>query len=173
MSNRPTRDEFEAGKKWERPAAEALAQKLWPGSKVVEHQPHSHIDLAVVSPEGRFICQLEVKRRFVNHDTYPTTMVLWEKHDAARFTKRFFNAPTLCLIVFDDRVGFFHLENAPTGKEIKSRRDRPGSEKLYALYDVNIMVWQDDLLEPIRAAVAAIDAAKAAENTTEDDIPSI
>lgn len=173
MSNRPTRVEFENGRKWERPAAEALVQKLWPGSKVVEHQPYSHIDLAVISPEGRFICQLEVKRRFVNHDAYSTTMVPWEKHDAGRFAKRYFNVPTLCLIVFDDRVGFFHLEKAPTGKEIKGRRDRPGSEKLYALYDINRMVWQDDLLEPIKQAVSLIEAQREADNATEDDIPLI
>ena len=168
MSNRATPESLAEGRRWERPAGEALIAKRWPGSRLVEHQAFSHIDLGVVRADGLFICGLEVKHRGGAHNAFARTMVLWDKHEAAVFFKKYFNAPTYCLLVFDDRVGILNLEDAPADKKVIARGDREDSEKLYALYALTQITWLDDLLEPIKTRVEAEKAAEA-----EDDIPGI
>ncbi len=151
MSNRPTKSQLQDGEKWELPSAEALATVLWPEATIVKNPQCSEIDLAVLQ-NGTVVAQLEVKRRYQSIQKYDTTMVVWSKHDVGRFYKKYFKAPVLCLLVFDDAVAVFSLSGVPDGKEMKGRWDRPGSERLYALYKVEAMDRYDYLLPGIKAA---------------------
>lgn len=152
MANRPSLAELNDGTKWEIPAGEALARKLWPGATVVQNPPYSEIDLGVVL-DGVLVAQLEVKRRYQNIEKYDTTMVVWTKHDVGRFYRKYFKAPVLCLLVFDNAVASFDLGSRPDGKETKGRHDRPGSEREYAMYAVAKMERHDELLPEIKKVV--------------------
>jgi Holliday junction resolvase-like predicted endonuclease len=154
MGNTPTEAQVEAGERWEDPAAAALASKFWPGAKVVHFPKYTHIDLGIIQ-DGVLIAALEVKKRNTRHKDYPTTMVLWDKHEAGRFFPKFFHAPVYCMIVWEDAVAVIDLATKPVGKRLMSRGDREGSEKLYALYALSQMEFHNDLLEQIKAAVAA------------------
>ena len=168
MSNRPSAEQLAEGNRWEVPAGEAFAALKFPGARVVRHQAYSHIDLGLVAPSGLFLGNLEVKRRGGAHNAYARTMVLWEKTEAATFFRKYFNAPSFCLLVFDDRVGVLNLEDPPADKKVIGRGDREGSERLYALYSLSQIQWLDNsVLEGIKARVEAERAAEA-----DDDIPS-
>jgi len=151
-NNKPSNAQLSDGQKWEIPAAEALASVRWPGATIVRNPATSEIDLCVVV-DGLLVAQLEVKRRYQNIGKYETTMVTWSKHDVGRFYRKYFKAHVFCLLVFDDAVAVFDLGDTPDGKEVKGRWDRPDSERLYALYEIEGMDRYDDLLSGIKAVV--------------------
>lgn len=152
MASRASREDLEFGKLWERSAAQAFINRRWPGATLAGCPTFSHIDFSVVQ-DGRMIAFIEVKRRKMESGRYPSTIVSWEKHDAGRFTKKYFKVPVFCLIVFDDKVGYFDLATNPDGKQFVGRADRGGAGGDHAVYNNEHFIWIDGLLEEIEALI--------------------
>lgn len=137
------------GAAFERPAAQAIADKLWPRSSVTKLTRYAHLDFAVTSGEGEITAFLEVKRRRFTAQTYDSTIVNWQKYDAAVALKKFLGARSLAIIVFDDNVGTFWLDETPAGKKEIIRRDRSTKPVEHALYNLTQFAWHPELLGPI------------------------
>lgn len=151
--------ELQFGKQYERIAAEVFIAKRWPSAKLVEAPAYSDVDWFVVEPQAggpdKLIALLEVKTRRIDSKKYDSTIVAARKHDAARYAKAFFKVPTVCLVLFTDAVATFDLHEAPDGRQIIGRGDRPGSQMLHALYLHSRFEYHNELLEPILGRVAA------------------
>lgn len=169
MGNTPTPEEYQRGAVWEQPTADVVSQHIWPGTVAIASRPYSQIDFAIVSLSQKvMVAYLEVKRRFVPRDTFATTMVVWEKYEAAYAMKRYFNVNTYGVVVFDDGVVMWRLDEMPDNKEMFRRKDRAQSERWYALYKIETMTFLDDMLPAIKKSV---DAAVLQERRI--DIPPI
>lgn len=162
MSNRADDKSLAEGALWEQAVSEIVVPAVWPGCKASHFPACSHIDFGVIADSGLFTATLEVKQRGCTSTAFESTMVLKEKHQAARFFRRYFNAPSWCVVVFEDRLGLFRLDHLPDGEERHSRGDREDSEKLYATYRIGRegWVWHDELLEPIKQRVEELRRAQ-------------
>jgi Holliday junction resolvase-like predicted endonuclease len=154
MSSEASAVDLKYGKAYERAAAEVLVAKLWPGAEVRERKTFAAIDFDVVF-DGQVVAFLEVKRRRLKADAYPDTAVHWSKYIAGRNLMRYFGVRALCLVVWNDRVGTFYVDEKPDCKEDIARNDRDGVGYPHAFYSLERMVWHDELLPAIEAATAA------------------
>lgn len=153
------------GKTYERPLAEALAARLWPGSVVIEAAEYSDIDW-MVAVEGKLVAAVEVKARRIESTKYEDTLVAWAKYDAARGLRKHFKVRTACLVAFSDRAGFFWLDELPNGRRQIVRRDRPGSPPVeHALYLHERFTWVDGLLLPTEPVIDAGEGTGAGGDT--------
>lgn len=130
--------EVKRGEQWEQPSVEAAIPLLWPDSLGLTYRKtgrYSHIDMEIIDPEGETVGFIEVKRRFMPHSLYPSTMVAVEKHLKA-LDNQVRGIATYALIVWDDRVGVINLAEKPAEIRYSSRRDRANSQRQYAYYDL-------------------------------------
>lgn len=149
------------GKAVEQPAAEIVVEALWPGAKIAPTNDFADVDFAVLAPEGgaevngkkyksnEFIALVEVKRRAKVSSNWTSTIVSLRKHHTARYAKEFFRIPTICVIVFPDKTGYFDLCKDPDRERELQRWDRQGPLVPHAEYDYEKMTWRDDLHKKI------------------------
>lgn len=159
MTSQASDKDLEYGFFCEQPAATVLAEALFPGSYVEPRDTFSAID-ANVMLGTQPVAFIEVKRRRVKHDAYDTTAVHWSKYIAARNFLQYYGVRTYCLVIFEDRVGWFYLDEKPDRKEMIARKDRDGVEYPHAMYGLDRMVWRDDLMEAMNEAAAAAASAQ-------------
>lgn len=157
------------GKLYEEPIAREFAEMRWPGSEVRPAGRFADIDFLVFAgpegvPNGRggfkhqpgeFIAFLEIKKRRKVAGSWNSTIVHENKHHAARWGKKFFKVPSVCVVMFPDTLGYFDLHEEPDGLENIERWDRQGVSVPHAVYNYTRMTWHPDLLETILARVAA------------------
>lgn len=169
------------GKLYEEPAAREYAQMKWPGAEVKPAGRFADIDFLVFAgPEGipnergglkhqpgEFIAFLEVKKRRKVSTSWTSTIVHVNKHHAARWGKKFFKVPTVCLVMFPDTVGVFDLHEEPDGEENIERWDRAGVSVPHAVYNYTRMTWHPELLATILATVARENEVEVEENAEE------
>ncbi len=144
MSSQASPSDLSFGAHCEQPAATILAEELWPGSHIEGRDRFSAIDFDVLDDGNQRVAFIEVKRRRVAHDAYPDTAVHWNKYLAARNFLRYYNVRTVGLVVFEDRVGYFYLDEVPDRKEHIARADRDGVGYPHAFYDLSRFIWLDD-----------------------------
>ncbi len=166
------------GKVYEEPAARVFAQKQWPGSEIRPAGRFADIDFLVFAgPEGvsngkgglkhlpgEFIAFLEIKKRRKVAASWPSTIVHINKHHAARWGKKYFKVPTVCLVLFTDTAGYFNLHELPDSEEDIERWDRPGQSVPHACYLYSRMTWDTELLPAVMAAIAADEGEDTTEN---------
>lgn len=104
-------------------AAMLFADEIWPGSSVARLPEYSDLDFAVMW-RGELKAFIEVKARRINVDTYDMTMLPLRKHHIARQISDNLKIPTYAVIVFQDAMVSFHLENEPDEVQFVKRDDR-------------------------------------------------
>ena len=113
---------------------------------------------------GEFIAFLEIKKRRKVAASWPSTIVHINKHHAARWGKKYFKVPTVCLVLFTDTAGYFNLHELPDSEEDIERWDRPGQSVPHACYLYSRMTWDTELLPAVMAAIAADEGEDTTEN---------
>lgn len=115
--------DIEFGIAQELSAAMLFADEIWPGSLVHRLPEYSDLDY-VITWRGEIKAFVEIKARRVDVATYKTTMIPLRKHIIAKSIYDSLKVPTFAIIVFQDAMVSFHLENAPDGIEYVKRDDR-------------------------------------------------
>lgn len=104
-------------------AAMLFADEIWPGSSVSRLPEYSDLDF-VITRRGEVMAFLEIKARRVSVDEYKTTMIPLRKHHIAKQIYDNLKIQTFAIIVFQDAMVSFHLENAPDEIQFVKRDDR-------------------------------------------------
>lgn len=149
--------ELQFGKQYEYEAGRRVAERLWPGSSVVEAQPYADLDFAVTLPgtPPRWVGLIEVKARRMSVHQYESTIVSWRKYQAALAAREYFKVATYAVIVFTDALAVLDLTVTPDTRETIYRRDRPGVGVEHAVYKHSRFVYHNDLLIPLLEVVRA------------------
>ena len=154
MASTPSQVDLEMGQKFEQVAADLFVKHLWGASySAVKRSERSFIDMSVVSG-AEVYALLEVKARRVDSDIYDSTIVHVNKHTSARSLYTMRGWRTACLVIFEDKAGYFWLDERPDGKEFVARADRNGEGADHALYSHTRIIWVEGLREQIEAATA-------------------
>jgi len=120
------------GLPYERVIAQAAALLLYPhrlGLELVRMSEYSPLDFLIVDG-GQPIAALEVKRRSIRSDAYPTTILPQSVVDAA---KRL-TVPVFAAILFTDGLAVFDVLRTPS--RARWLRTRRGSLRKHREYDV-------------------------------------
>jgi Holliday junction resolvase-like predicted endonuclease len=142
------REELDWGKVFERIAAEEYAKLVWgAGAVVVENPAKADADFTVAA-DGKLVAFLEVKARRARSTQYEDTIVVTRKYDLGRYARMFFQVPTHCVLVFEDTVGMFRLDEKPDGKRMVTRQDR-GTTGEHCYWGHKRMEWFPELLARI------------------------
>lgn len=115
--------DIEFGIQQELSAAMLFVDGVWTGASVSRLPEYSDLDYAVTW-RGNLIAFLEIKARRVNVDTYTSTMIPLRKHHIAKQISDNLKIPTYAVIVFQDAMVSFHLENEPDEVQFVKRDDR-------------------------------------------------
>lgn len=145
------------GKRYERPAAEAFARKLYGPDVIVAELPaRASFDFSVSLPGEngrRLVAMIEVKGRRIKSTDYEDTIVVWDKYDAARFTKKFYQVPVWCVVAYTDTLASFRLDKKPDEKRAIYRRDRHTSAD-HAAYKNAKMEYHPELVRQLTMPTA-------------------
>jgi hypothetical protein len=121
------------GLPYERLIAQAAALLLYPQRldlALVRLDAYAPLDFLIVDGE-RPVAALEVKRRSVRSDTYPTTIIPQTVVDAA---KRL-TIPVYAAILFADGLAVFDVLRTPSG--VRWLRTRRGALRKHREYDIS------------------------------------
>jgi len=121
------------GLPYERLIAQAAALLLYPQRldlTLVRLDAYAPLDFLIVDGE-RPVAALEVKRRSVRSDTYPTTIIPQTVVDAA---KRL-TIPVYAAILFADGLAVFDVLRTPSG--VRWLRTRRGALRKHREYDIS------------------------------------
>ena len=147
--------ELAFGKVYERIGAEVVAEKLWPGCRLIATQGFADIDFIVAMPQDdgslKHIAFLETKARRISIDAYDSTIVAERKYTAGRWGREFYKVETVCLVLFTDGVATFPLHTPPDKVDTVVRRDRPGQNKMQHAFYLHTRFTRHDELLPIIA----------------------
>ena len=120
------------GLPYERLIAQTAALLLYPHRldlTLVRLDAYAPLDFLIVD-DGRPIAALEVKRRSVRSDTYPTTIIPQSVVDAARRL----TIPVFAAILFTDGLAVFDVLRTPS--TVRWLRTRRGTLRKHREYDI-------------------------------------
>jgi hypothetical protein len=135
----------------ERPVAEAIARKLYPGSSVVRYKQYSCVDWAVIF-EDEIVAGIEIKARRVSRHDFDSTIFPIEKYHAGRYSRRFYEAPTYGAVLFTDGLATLDLGLEPDEEKLIHRSGEP-VPVLHALYKHSRLDWHDELFPEVAAKI--------------------
>jgi hypothetical protein len=130
---RPFDEQAAFGLPYERVIAQTAALLLYPQRldlTLVRLDAYAPLDFLIVD-DGRPIAALEVKRRSIRSDTYPTTIIPQSVVDAARRL----TIPTYAAILFLDGLAVFDVLRTPS--TVRWLRTRRGALRKHREYDIS------------------------------------
>jgi SLOG family YspA-like protein len=122
MSDSFTKDS-EFGLEQEYSAAMLFASIVFPKASIHRLPEYSDLDFAITQ-ENQLIGFIEVKARRVKVEEYSSTILPLRKHNIARSIYENLKIPTYAVIVYEDALVSFHLENEPDDIQFLKRDDR-------------------------------------------------
>ena len=135
------------GLPYERLIAQTAALLLYPHRldlALVRLEAYAPLDFLIVD-DARPIAALEVKRRSIRSDTYPTTIIPQSVVDAARRL----TIPVFAAILFTDGLAVFDVLRTPSS--VRWLRTRRGALRKHREYDVRErMVRLEEVHQPPR-----------------------
>jgi hypothetical protein len=104
-------------------AAMLFATIVFPKASIHRLPEYSDLDFAITQ-ENQLIGFIEVKARRVKVEDYSSTILPLRKHIIARAVYESLKIPTYAVIVYEDALVSFHLENEPDEVKFIKREDR-------------------------------------------------
>ncbi len=126
--------DLEFGLQQELSAAMLFADEIYPGSMVSRLPEYSDLDF-VITWRGELKAFVEIKARRVSINAYNSTIMPLRKHMIAKSIYESLKIPTYAIIVFEDALVSFRLENEPDAVEYVGRDDRSGKGMDHGFYN--------------------------------------